>query len=69
MSDQPSLFTDPLWTDAYAPGDTVRDVYLDRPATVVDVDPGRLVRVRLDHPHHGTYECSYGHPSTLEPLS
>lgn len=70
MTAQPSLWTEPLWTDRFAPGDPVRDVYLDMPATVVDVVPGRHVRVRFTgHPYHGTYECTYGHPSALEPLA
>lgn len=69
MTDQPPLWTDPLWTDAYTPGATVRDIYLDQPATVVSVDPGEHVRVRyVDHPYHGTYECTYGQPFALEPL-
>lgn len=70
MTDQYALWAEPLWTDQYAPGDTVRDIYLGQHATVVDVDPGSHVRVRFtDHPYHGTYECTYGHPTALEPLA
>jgi hypothetical protein len=70
MTDQPTLFADPVWTDRWAVGATCRDRNLGHEGVITAIDPGQRLHVRwIDHPRWGTYECSYGWDRLLERLT
>lgn len=70
MTDQPSLFADPVWTDRWQPGDRCRDTNLGHEGTVTAVVAGVRIHVKwTDHPRWGTYSQTYAGDRLLERLA